>query len=439
MNFAREDLACYSYDAAAVGPLPDVVAFPHTAVQVMQLVRYANRAGIPVVPRGAGTGCCGGALSAHGGILLSFENMNQVLSIDTELGVGMAQPGVTTEKFQMAAERKGLFYPPDPSSARICTLGGNVGHGAGGLRGLRYGTTKDYLVGLEAVMADGHLLRTGFFSSSESYDTTGLLVGSEGTLAIVTKMALRLLPMPEDATTALFIFPHAQQIVRAAQRVLGLGMLPVALEYMDQKALECIRAHGAVNLPAQNGYVLLVEFCGRRRQVEEEASQMSQLAKEEGAVVYDRAIHPEERDKMWALRRALSPSMAHAAEIKISQDVCVPTGAIGSLLEHVDAIARRRNLLIISFGHLGDGNIHVNIMTSGRPAEKRRAQAAVEDLLRVVLSLKGTLSGEHGIGRTKASYLAWELSAQTLVAHRKVKAAFDPRGFLNPGNIFSSS
>jgi glycolate oxidase len=439
VSFADEDLICYSYDAAVSGPSPDVVVFPEHGNQVRQLVQFAHRRNIPVVPRGAGTGCSGGALNARGGILFSFEKMNHIISMDTERKIGVAEPGVVTERFQRTAEDKGLFYPPDPSSARICTLGGNVGHGAGGLRGRKYGTTRDYVAGLEAVSYDGHLLRTGYFAPGEYPDLTGLLVGSEGTLAIVVKIALRLLPLPEDVCALLFIFPRAQQALRLSQRIIGDGLLPSAMEFMDQSALNCIREHGCADLPDHNGHILLVELCGKKEQVQMESRRVEELAGIEGAAWSQRAVSAEERHRIWSIRRTLSPAMARAAARKISQDVCVPPGTTGELLHRIEDIAGRNGLSIITFGHLGDGNIHVNIMTDNSPSANRRALAAAENIYRSALSLGGTLSGEHGIGLAKAAYLPWELSQQTLEAHRKVKSAFDPKGIVNPGKIFLSS
>jgi glycolate oxidase len=435
LSCTEEDLFCYTYDAAVRGAVPDVVVYPRERDQVIELIRFAHRRRIPVVPRGAGTGSVGGALCARGGILVSFERMNHILSVDPGLRIGVVEPGVITADFQRTVERKGLFYPPDPSSARMCTLGGNVGHGAGGLRGLRYGTTKDYVIGLEAVTADGHLLRSGHFASPESHDLTGLLVGSEGTLACIVTIAVRLLPALESVSTVLLVFSDAGGALRASREILGLGILPVALEYMDHRALRCIREHGCSDLPPQDGHVLIVELCGNKRQVRRETVSVEKLAESVGATFVRTAWDPDQRRDVWSVRRALSPSMAHAARRKMAQDVCVPPSAVGRLLEQIGQIAGNRGLTIIAFGHLGDGNIHVNIMNDGGPGEENRAQAAVEEIYRTVLSLEGTLTGEHGIGLYRMPYLSWELTSQTLEAHRKVKAAFDPGHLMNPEKV----
>jgi glycolate oxidase len=435
LSFAHEDLYCYGYDAAIRGTAPDVVVFPHGRDQVIELIRFAHRQHIPVIARGAGTGCAGGAVSVRGGILLSFERMNHILSVDQELRVGVVEPGVVTEDFQRAVEQEGLFYPPDPSSARMSTLGGNVAHGAGGLRGRRFGTTKDYVIGLEAVTADGHPLRTGYFSSAEPWDMSGLLVGSEGTLACIVTIALRLLPRPESICTLLFVFSDAAGALQTSQEIFGQGVLPVALEYMDSRAMRCVREHGFVDLPPQDGHVLIVELCGEEEQVDREAERVVKLAETVGVAFSRKAWRPEQRTAIWSVRRALSPALAHAARRKISQDVCVPPDAVGRLLDRVAQIADRRGLTMIAFGHLGDGNIHVNSMIDGSPREEKQAQAAMEDVYRAVLSLQGTLTGEHGIGLYRMPYLSWELSSQTLEAHRKVKAAFDPGHLMNPGKI----
>lgn len=436
---AIEERACYSYDAAAHGPWPDVVVFPTNPAHVAKLMRYAHRRGIPLVPRGAGSGCCGGGVAVRGGILVSFERMDHILSLDRELMVGQAEPGVITARFQREVERLGLFYPPDPSSAEVCTLGGNLAHGAGGLRGRKYGTTRDYVLGLEAVMADGQMLGTGFYCPGQPEDLTGLLVGSEGTLAMVTKMALRLIPRPESFCALLFVLPYAQGAVQLAHAILRAGVVPAAMEFMDRWAVDCLRAHSKAALPPEDGHVLLVELAGRRREVLHEANQVECLGRAANVRATRRAVTFQDRQKIWSVRRALSPSMARAATKKISHDVCVPPKALSPLLSDIEAIGRKRSLVVVTFGHLGDGNLHVNIMTDGGREQLGRAQLATEDLFRVVLASDGTISGEHGIGLTKARYLSWELSAETLAAHRKVKEAFDPTGIVNPGKILYAS
>jgi len=439
VSSALEDRACYSYDAVVQRCVPDLVAFPVTEDHAVRLMRYAHRRGIPVVPHGAGSGCSGGGLSARGGILVSFERMNRILSLDEELMVGQVEPGVITAHFQREVERQGLFYPPDPSSAEICTLGGNVGHGAGGLRGRKYGTTRDYVLGLQMVTVAGELVPTGFFAPGQTTDLTGLLVGSEGTLAVVTRIALRLVPRPESFCTLLLVFHRADQVVQMAQAILGSALVPAAMEYMDQRAVDCVWTYGETTLPQRKGPILLVEFSGRSGEILSGVQQVECLGQDLGALVVQRALGTDEREEIWSVRRALSPAMAHAALKKISQDVCVPPQNVSHLLRDVEAIGRKHGLLIINFGHLGDGNLHVNVMTDGSVEQIGRAQLAVEELFCAVLALDGTLSGEHGIGLVKAQYLSWELSPQTLEAHRKVKAAFDPTGLLNPDKIFGKT
>jgi glycolate oxidase len=434
-RFEQEDLFCYSYDAALSGAVPDAVVYPQERNQVVDLIRFAHRQRIPVVVRGAGTGCAGGALSVRGGILLSFEKMNRILSIDPELRIGIVEPGVVTKDFQKAVEGEGMLYPPDPSSSRMCTLGGNVGHGAGGLRGRKFGTTKDYVAGIEAVTVDGHLLQTGSFAPSESDDLSGLLVGSEGTLACIVTIALRLLDRPESMATFLAAFPDAEGVLRTSRGILEQGSLPVALEYMDAAAVRCVREHGFPDLPGQDGHVLIVELWGEHRRLSREAGRIEQLARTEGALSTRQAWRSQEREDIWSIRRALSPAMAHAARRKISQDVCVPPDAVGRLLDRIREIGGRRSLTVIVFGHLGDGNIHVNTLTDGSPGQERRARTVVEEVYRAVLTLQGTLTGEHGVGLQRTPYLSWELSAPTLEAHRKVKASFDPGQLMNPGKI----
>lgn len=436
-----ESCLAYGTDALKRGVPADVVVFPADTAQVSAIAQVCQADGVPLVPRGAGTGYTGGAVPSHGGVVLSLERMNRILEIDEANLVAIVEPGVLTGDLQDAVEKLGLFYPPDPASLRISSIGGNVAECAGGPRAFKYGTTKRYVLGLQAVLPSGEIIETGgkVVKNVVGYDLTGLLVGSEGTLAIVTRIVLRLVPRPPVQATLRATFRDVRAAVSAVIEIVRARVVPAAIEIIDGESLEAVgRSLGVRTLaPPGTAALLLMEVDGGPAAVEEEASRVRAACLRAGATDVHHAQGKEEREELWRVRRELSMSLRTVAALKLNHDVVVPKGRIPELFELVGRIREEFRLRIPLFGHAGDGNIHVNIMVDpGDPDEVARARAAERVLFEGVVALEGSISGEHGIGLSKAPFLPIELSAAEIALMQRVKAAFDPTGILNPGKIF---
>lgn len=442
--FVRTDedsLETYGADALKRGRRPDVVVLPANTAEVAAVVRLCAATATPLVPRGAGTGYTGGAVPVHGGVLLSLERLNRILEIDEANLIAVVEPHVVTGDLQDAVERVGLFYPPDPSSLRQSVIGGNVAECAGGPRAFKYGTTRRYVLGLEAVLPTGEVVRTGgkCVKNVVGYDLTQLLVGSEGTLAIITQVILRLVPKPAARATLRATFRDVRGAVAAVAGVVRSGVVPASLELIDEVSLEAAaRALGAHALaPDGTGALLLLEVDGSPGAVEDEAERSAAACRAAGATEILRARSDAERDDLWRVRRDLSYALKTLARLKLNHDVVVPKGRIPELFDLVARLRREYDLLIPSFGHAGDGNIHVNFMLDPDDAAAvARARRAERALFEGVVALEGSITGEHGIGFTKAPYLRIELSDDEIALMKRVKAAFDPQGILNPGKIF---
>ncbi|GAB4363116.1 MAG: FAD-linked oxidase C-terminal domain-containing protein [Deltaproteobacteria bacterium] len=436
---SRETRVCYAFDATGTERLPDAVAFPETAEEVRRAVLLANEFRFPVVPRGAGSGFTGGSVPVRGGLVLSLERMDRILSIDEENLVAVVEPGVVTGTLKEEAARRGLFYPPDPASFRFSTIGGNIAECAGGMCAVKYGVTRDYVLGLEAVLGTGELIRTGVATMKGvvGYDLTRMLVGSEGTLGIVTKATLRLIPLPEAAETVLAFFGSNAEGARAVAGMIGGRILPCALELMDRTAIDCVRETANLPVPDGAGCALLIEVDGPASAVEAEAVRVEEVCRRFGAIGIRRASDPAGRERLWALRRSISPALRKLGPVKINEDIVVPRSRLPGMMEFLSELGSRRRLRIVTFGHAGDGNVHVNLMLSGTDeAERRRAEEAVAEIFRRTVELGGTISGEHGIGIAKSPYLAMEVGPLGVSVMKRLKACFDPNGILNPGKIF---
>jgi len=433
-----EDRICYSYDATNQKYLPEVVVFPGSTPEVSEILKIAAKDKIPVVPRGAGTGFTGGSVPVQGGITLVMTRLNRIIEIDSDNLVAVVEPGVITGNFQKEVLKLDLFYPPDPASLQYSTLGGNVAECAGGPRALKYGVTRDYVLGLEAVLPTGEIIHTGARTMKcvAGYELTKLLVGSEGTLAVITKIILRLIPLPEAVATLLVIFPEVAQAAKTVSEIIRSRIVPSTLEFMDNASIRCVEDYLHMGLPIEAGALLLIEVDGEKEVIEKQIRRMSELCRRGGAEEIKVAEDEEEREMLWKARRSISAAIVKLNPTKVNEDIAVPRSRVPEIINALHEIAERYRLVIVNFGHAGDGNIHVNIMTNRKDMEEmERVKKAVEEIFRSTLKLGGTISGEHGIGITKAPFLKWEVGDIGIEVMKKIKACFDPLNILNPGKM----
>ncbi|MBW1722965.1 MAG: FAD-binding protein, partial [Deltaproteobacteria bacterium] len=397
----------FASDATDLKFVPEAVAFPGNAEEVSRILLLANEVGFPVIPRGAGSGKTGGALPVEGGLVLAMDRFNRILRIDRDNLIAEVEPGVVTARFQEEVEKVGLFYPPDPASFRVSTIGGNVATCAGGLRAVKYGVTRDYVIGLSMVLPTGEMLRTGVETPKGvvGYDLTRLVVGSEGTLAVITSITLRLLPKPEMKKSMLAFFDRASTAVRTVSEMIRSGILPATLEFMDRLCLDCMRNQTRHFIPPGAEALLLIEVDGDRSSVEMEAERIRRACQGGGCLDFRAATRGEEAEEFWEIRREISETLFVYGPHKISEDVVVPRSRIAEFIDILRGLETRYRLSMPTFGHAGDGNLHVNIMyDKDKEGESERAELAVKDLFRHTLKMGGTISGEHGIGLTKAPY-----------------------------------
>ena len=433
-----EDLLCYGFDASGIESSPATVVWPQDVLDVIKIMKYASANGIPIIPRGAGTGMTGGAVPSPGAIILSIEKMNRIIEIDAENLTVLVEPGVLNGKLQRELERHKLFYPPDPASMNFCTIGGNVAENAGGARAVKYGVTKDYVLGLEAVLPDGRLIKTGVKTAKGvvGYDLTGLLVGSEGTLAVITKIRLKVMPLPGEVVTLMVFFKELEQSGVAVTRIISAGIIPRTLEFMDRETIKAIEGYTSVGLPVDIDAMLLIELDGAPSVITREAGMISEICSALNAEVI-MAENETARDKLWEARRSVSPALYHLSPMKINQDIVVPRNRLPEMLRILRGISETTGIKIVNFGHAGDGNIHVNLMVDRNNTEQyKKAVKVTEDIFRATLELGGTISGEHGVGLTKKEYISMEIHSDELELMKKIKTVFDPKNILNPGKIF---
>jgi glycolate oxidase len=433
------DLECYAYDATQWKARPEAVVFPADTGEISEILKLANLHRFPVVPRGAGSGMSGGSVPIQGGVVLVLLRLNRIKSVDESNFLAIVEPGVITRDLQQAVEAKGLFYPPDPSSYQFSTLGGNAAECAGGGRAVKYGVTRDYVLGLEAVLPSGEVIRTGVQTAKGvvGYDLTRLLVGSEGTLGIMTELTLKLIPLPEARQTILAFFDSLDLASQTVVEIFRARILPSILEFMDHSSITCVEEYLHMGLPTKAQAMLLIEVDGDHEAVVRQGALIEQTCLGLGAQGVKKASTAKEAESLWKARRSVSPAVFRLRPHKINEDIVVPRDKIPEAINRFQEIGRRFDLLIISFGHAGDGNIHVNVMYDKKnPGESQRAHEAVTEIFKSVMELGGTLSGEHGVGLTKAPFLSLELNPALIDLMKKIKDLFDPHHILNPGKIF---
>ncbi len=434
-----EDRHCYAYDATRRSFMPDAVVFPESTDQVARIIELANQTPFYVVPRGAGSGMTGGSLAVKGGVVMAMNRFNRIHAIDTDNLIARVEPGVVTGRFQAAVAREGLFYPPDPSSSAFSTLGGNLAECAGGPQAVKYGVTRDYVLGLQAVTGSGAIIRTGVQTAKGvvGYDMARLIIGSEGTLAVITDITLKLLPLPEAIQTLMVLFDRIDTAAETVSELTRRRIIPRKIEFMDNAAIRCAEKVLQAGLPVDAEALLLIEVDGDQNQVAAYAERVEQACRDKGALQVEMATDPQAAADLWRARKAVSPALFQYGPDKINEDIVVPRSKIPAIVRKIEALRRSTGLMMVSFGHAGDGNIHFNIMLDKQnPAELKKAHEAVAQLFDYTLELGGTISGEHGIGITKAPYLAKEIGPFEMQLMRNIKSVFDPKGILNPGKIF---
>lgn len=437
-----EALVTHSYDATPLyQSMPDGVIYPGNKEEVAEILKLANEHKIPIVGRGAGSNLCAGTVPVEGGIVMVMNRMNKLLEIDTDNLTATFQPGLNTKEFHTKVEAAGLFYPPDPSSMVISTLGGNIMECAGGLRGLKYGTTKDYVIALEAVLPSGEILRTGgkLYKDVAGYDLTKLLVGSEGTLAIITEATVKLVPAPKYKRTMLAMYRDINAAARTVSAIVGNRIIPSTLEFIDNPTLRVVEDFNRIGLPVDMDAILLIEQDGGDEAVvEKDIREISRICREEGAVEVKRAHNDEEAEKLMKARRSALSTLARIRPTTILEDATVPRSKIAEMVTEINKIAKKYDLQICTFGHAGDGNLHPTCTTDARNKEEiHRVEQAFEEIFEAAIRLGGTITGEHGVGMVKAPYLEWKVGAVGIEVMKGIKRVFDPNDIMNPGKIFA--
>jgi glycolate oxidase len=433
-----EDLATYSYDGFLPEFKPDAIVIPSGTGEISSIMRIANREKINITPRGAGTNICGGSVAKKGGLVIAFHRMNKILEIDPENRCAVVQPGVVNANLQKDVARYGLMYPPDPASMFVSTIGGNVALNAGGPRGVKYGATRDYLLGLEVVLPSGEVIKTGgkTLKHASGYDLTRLFCGSEGTLGIFTQIIVRLIPLPPAKATLQAIFSDLDNAATTVSAIIGSGIVPTTLELMDRVVLDAIGDYGGAKFSKEAQAVLLIEVDGEASLVEAQGRRIERFCKERGATEIERARSVEEAERLWQARRTAFGAVARLTPNCIVEDATVPVRKVPEILKKIVELANKYRLKIAVLAHAGDGNLHPLIMTDLRDKEEMaRIDKALEEMYEAVMGMGGTLSGEHGIGIAKKKFMPMEFSQSAIEIMRGIKRVFDPNNILNPGSF----
>lgn len=428
----------YCYDATKKRHLPDGVLFPRHEKDVSEILKYCNENGVKIVPRGAGSGFTGGALAHEGGVVLAFEkHMNKILEIDMQNMVAVVQPGCININLQREAEKLGLFYPPDPASQDYSTLGGNVSENAGGMRAAKYGITKDYVMALRAVLPNGEVIRAGKRTIKDvaGYNIAGILIASEGTLAVITEITLKLIAKPKFRKTAMGIFPSVNAAMNAVYKTMAAGVTPVAMEFLDALCIRAVETKFNKGLPQDAGALLITDVDGDVLDgLEQDLATIEQVFRENGASEFRRAKDESERNDIWFARRNCSQAINIYGNLKLNEDITVPRSKLPELLGRIGGVAEKYGVQVPCFGHTGDGNVHTNVMVVYRadPVQVESGHKAIEEIFKIAVELGGTLSGEHGIGISKAEFMPLAFTDAEMELFRSIKKAFDPNNILNP-------
>lgn len=440
-----EDLYCYTYDAsflkADIKDLAGVAVYPETPEEVSKILKLANREKLPVVPRGAGTNVSGGSVSIGDCIVLVLKRMNRILEIDRKNLIAVVEPGVITGQLQSEVEKIGLFYPPDPASLAVSTMGGNVAECAGGPRGVKYGVTRDYILGLEVVLPTGEIMNTGgrTIKNVTGYDMTKLFTGSEGTLCVITKIIIKLIPLPEAKSTMMAVFPEMEQASETVSEIIAGGLVPCSLELLDNIYIKNIEEYAKVGLPTEAGAVLLIEVDGDSEILAKQIGQIEQICRRLGAVQIRVAKTKDEAEELWRARRSAFASVSRVKPTIIGEDATVPRSHIPIAVKRIQEIAAKYNIVIAILGHAGDGNLHATILTDEMDREEAvRVEKAIDEIFVLTVELGGSLSGEHGIGRAKSKFITLQIGEIGLEVQRRIKSALDPNNILNPGVMFGA-
>jgi D-lactate dehydrogenase len=429
----------YGYDNSRKQVTPDIVVLPDNHEQVKKIVRLCFDNAIAITARGRGTGTTGGSVPLRGGVVMSMERMTRIQEIDPANRIAVVEPGITNQAVQDAVGKQGFFWPPDPTSAAYCTIGGNLAYNSAGPRAVKYGTPRENVLGLRAVTGKGEEIRTGVYTTKGvvGYDLTRLLIGSEGTLAVITEATLKLTPLPESTRTMQATYRDIRSAAQAVSSIMAQPVIPYALEFIDGNAIDMVRSYSNADLPAEAGAMLMIEVDGQESGLDNAANAVRAAAQNSGLLHFKTARPGAETEALWATRKALSPALRSVAPKKINEDVVVPVSKMPDLIEGLSALSQKQDIKIINFGHAGNGNIHVNLLIDpDDPAQVQRAGSCLDDVFSLVLKLKGTLSGEHGVGIEKRDFIDREIDPVTLKLMRDLKDLFDPKGILNPGKMF---
>ncbi|MEN8153785.1 MAG: FAD-linked oxidase C-terminal domain-containing protein [Acidobacteriota bacterium] len=432
-------LVTYSYDSTGQKHLPDIIVFPHNEEDVKEILKIASKYMIPVTPRGAGVGYSGGAVPVKGGISLVFTKMNRIINIDKKNMLAVVEPGVITQNLHVECERAGLFYPPDPASLKTSTLGGNVSENAGGPRCFKYGVTSNYVLALEGYLISGEKVKFGTSTIKDvsGYDIKHLITGSEGTLIVITRIFLRLIPKPDKDILVKLNFNSLWSGSDFINKVIGANLSPSVLEFIDRTSIEAVYDYINIPLNKKLNSVVLIEFDGSVSEIEKRISKLRTMINNSDILSYEIAESSEEKEKLWSIRRNISPAIANIKPKKINEDIAVPIGEIPDTVRYISKLSEETGIKIIMFGHFGDGNIHTNLMIDPENREEvKKCEYLLDKIFKHVISVNGTISGEHGIGISKKAFLKYQYGETEIELFKRIKKVFDPHGLLNPGKIF---